>query len=127
MEEPGPRPKRARARNTSIKVLRVIDDLRLRHYRTIEVVLAQPGDQLRDLVAGEAASIDSDETKSGQGARWVHLCDPPAGDPESERVLSGLPVGNEGRSQKGEGWWRAREAWRCAGVREAKAGGGWTR
>ena len=44
MEEPGSRPESARAGNTSIKVQRVIDDLRLCHYRTIKVVFTKPGD-----------------------------------------------------------------------------------
>ena len=44
MEEPSPRPESARARKTSIKVCRVIDNSRLSHDCTIEVVLTKPGD-----------------------------------------------------------------------------------
>jgi hypothetical protein len=62
VEEPGPGPESARAWNSSIKVRRVIDDPSLCHNSTIKVVLAKPGDQLRDLVAGEATSVEVDET-----------------------------------------------------------------
>ena len=81
VEEPGSWPESARAWETSIKVRWVIDDLCLCNNCTIKVVLAQPGDELRDLVACEATNVEVDETKPRQGAWWGHPWRPPAGGP----------------------------------------------